>query len=322
MHQPQKLGVGLVLALALAAAPTLAHAGPLGVGGNGYLTLQQKKNRVVKQQQITQQNYRLRGGPAIGSRGRGGSTTPSWWANYRQLINQSQGGVRSACGGGQSSQLGLAVGQTRCDSAKTGYNGLQASWAARSIRPGGQPAPAGAARGGPGAPAPPPPDPRVVAATVIARLQLPSGAPKVGPPPSVNKWNMVAVGYPIWLWTGGATHLNDTDADQGLSVSLDATATKTTFSMGDGSYVTCNPATARKWVRGGVKPGTPSPTCGYRYEEASMKKSNSWKGTYTVTATTTWQVDWAAGGETGTVFVPRSSTVQIPVGELQAIRTR
>lgn len=180
----------------------------------------------------------------------------------------------------------------------------------------------GAAGGGGVTAAAPPPDPAVVAAQVIARLQLPSGAPKVGPPPEVNRWNMVAVGYPLWLWTEGDTDLQTAAAAQGLSVSLHAKATSTTFDMGEGGSVMCDPDAAPEWVRGESEPGVPSPSCGYTYETASMTKATGWKGTYTVTATTSWTIDWTAGGEAGTVVVERAATAQVPVGELQAVQTR
>ena len=45
------------------------------------------------------------------------------------------------------------------------------------------------------------------AAIAVARLQLPTIAPGIGPSPNVNQWNMAAVGYPLWLWADGPTHV-------------------------------------------------------------------------------------------------------------------
>jgi hypothetical protein len=45
------------------------------------------------------------------------------------------------------------------------------------------------------------------AAVAVARLQLPTIAPGIGPSPTLNPWNMAAVGYPLWLWADGATHV-------------------------------------------------------------------------------------------------------------------
>jgi hypothetical protein len=45
------------------------------------------------------------------------------------------------------------------------------------------------------------------AAIAVARLQLPTVAPGIGPSPDLNRWNMAAVGYPLWLWADGPTHV-------------------------------------------------------------------------------------------------------------------
>ena len=93
-------------------------------------------------------------------------------------------------------------------------------------------------------------------AIAVARLQLPLNAPKVGPDPKVNKWKMAAVGYPLWVWADGPTHVGPvSDSVAGLSVSLDAQLTKTVFRMGDGQTVTCrNGGTP---YRKGTKAATP-----------------------------------------------------------------
>lgn len=321
MRRPLKLLTPpmLALALILTTAP-FAQADPTW-GRGGSLTLKAKQTRVVQQQRVTQEDQRQYrsssnttgggGGVAAARAGRRGPAGPS--ALERRILAASKSS--NACGGARGVSPACATAfQVYTDLAEQRrLNGLAAP--AAPLAPSGGGAPAAPA-------APPPPDPQEVALAVIARLQLPDGAPNVGPPPSANKWNMVAVGYPVWLWTDGATQLNDAESEQGLTVSLDATAIQTRFSMGDGTTVACNPASAQKWVRGGVEPGTPSPTCGYRYEKVSMKKSNGWKGAYTVTATTTWSIDWAAGGEAGTVTTTRTASTQIPVGELQAVQVR
>jgi len=46
------------------------------------------------------------------------------------------------------------------------------------------------------------------AATIaVARLPLPTIAPGIGPSPELNPWNIAAVGYPLWLWADGPTHV-------------------------------------------------------------------------------------------------------------------
>lgn len=170
----------------------------------------------------------------------------------------------------------------------------------------------------PGEPAPEV-DPTVVALSVIAEIKFSGGTPQIGPPPSVNPWDIAVVGYPYWLWTDGPTSLDAAAEEQGLRVTLDARATSVTFDMGDGSTITCDPATAREWTRA-VKPKTKSPTCGYTFTERSATPERP-KTAYTVTATTTWEVDWTAGDAAGTEVVQRLQSSELIVGELQALIT-
>lgn len=147
----------------------------------------------------------------------------------------------------------------------------------------------------------------------IATLKFPHTPPRIGPSPKINRWKMAAVGYPLWLWADGPTHVgpvSETVAD--LSVSLDATVSRTTFRMGDGHTVTCAGA-GTKWT-GAVQPGEKSPSCGHTYTEPSLPK-----GDYTVTATTHWQVAWTINDTSGVIPVSRSSSTQLPVGELQVL---
>jgi hypothetical protein len=46
------------------------------------------------------------------------------------------------------------------------------------------------------------------AAIAVARLQLPKIPPGIGPSPDINPWKMAAVGYPLWLWADGPTHVS------------------------------------------------------------------------------------------------------------------
>ena len=192
------------------------------------------------------------------------------------------------------------------------------------------------ATNGPGilcAKGPPPPDPRSLPAGVsgpgggppvtltpaqagaiaIARLQLPTVAPGIGPPPDLNSWKMAAVGYPLWLWADGPTHVGPvSDSVAGLSVSLEASVTSLTFRMGDGNTVQC-PGTGDKWSKA-VEPGSKAPRCGHTYTEPSLPG-----GKYTVSALTDWAVTWTANGQSGVINVPAVQTTQLPVGELQVL---
>jgi hypothetical protein len=152
-------------------------------------------------------------------------------------------------------------------------------------------------------------------AAIIAMAQLPlkAATPGIGPPPELNKWRMAAVGYPLWLWAeGNSTPRPVSTTVQGLTVSLHASMTGIDYAMGDGTTVSCGRGT--RWRRDAVAAGTPSPTCGHTYTKASLPK-----GSYTITATTHWNVAWTAGGQAGTIPFDQSSTRTLPVGELQVL---
>lgn len=175
---------------------------------------------------------------------------------------------------------------------------------------------------GPRSPAASPvPAPRVVPAIspqqaaqrAVARLTLTAPKPGIGPPPEINRWKMAAVGYPMWLWVEGNTNPAPvSDSVGGLFVSLDARIQQISFDMGDGHTVRCGSA-GTKWTRA-VEPAQKSPTCGYTYQKPSLPK-----GEYTITATTTWAVDWNINGTTGTIPLTQSASTTLPVGELQAL---
>lgn len=150
----------------------------------------------------------------------------------------------------------------------------------------------------------------------VAQLQLPTAPPGFGPDPKLNEWDMAVVGYPLWLWADGPTHVGPvSQAVANLSVSLDATVARTVFRMGDGTTMTCTGA-GTKWSKA-VRSGAKSPSCGHVYERPSLPK-----GKYTVTATSYWDVTWTVNGTTGVIIVPMTSSVEMAVGELQVLVTR
>ena len=147
---------------------------------------------------------------------------------------------------------------------------------------------------------------------VAAQLKLPNPTPRFGPDPSVNEWKMLAVGYPIWLWTDRPTTITTTAHHDGLTFTLTATWTSTTFTMGDGNTKTCTATTIRPKT---VKPATkPSPTCGYTYQTKSKIGHP-----YTVTANTHWQINWATNGYNGTFTHTYTGNRTLEIGELQSL---
>ncbi len=177
--------------------------------------------------------------------------------------------------------------------------------------------------GEPGSPAQPAPPPaaivREIAREVVLQLEIPSPEISIGPDPSVNEWNMAAVGYPLWLWTDTPASLSTTRMAYGLTFTLSATRQQTSFAMGDGNTVRCRTMSA---YTNAIKPGVPSPTCGYVYEQPSLPKGTYARtpdGTYPITATASWNVTWTAAGHRGTLPIQVTARRDLPVGELYAL---
>ena len=155
--------------------------------------------------------------------------------------------------------------------------------------------------------------PQQAAYFAVARIHLTAPKPMIGPSPDLNPWKMAAVGYPLWLWADGTLNPAPvTDTVEDISVSLDAHLVKVVFDLGDGHKLSCTDLTT-EWTTA-VKPGTPSPACGYRYQQPSLPA-----GSYTVTANAVWAIDWTVNGTTGTIPFYQSASTTIPVGELQVL---
>ena len=150
-----------------------------------------------------------------------------------------------------------------------------------------------------------------LARSLVVRLALPPATPVFGPDPNNNEWKMLAVGFPVWLWTDGPREKSATASAQGLTFRLRASLRSTTFAMGDGRQLTCTTMTT---YTSSVKPGSKSPTCGYVYTQPSPPK-----GAYTVTATANWQISWSVDGFSGSFPYSYSDSASIRIGELSAL---
>ncbi|MFT4296664.1 MAG: hypothetical protein QM582_14755 [Micropruina sp.] len=150
-----------------------------------------------------------------------------------------------------------------------------------------------------------------IAIRLVARLRLPDATPQFGPDPSVNEWKMLAVGFPIWLWTSGPAQLTTSVSEAGETFTLTARRSSVNFAMGDGRTVTC---TSMASYNRAVEPGAPSLDCGHRYSRPSLPK-----GSYTVRTTVNWQVSWSVAGQSGVLPTTRSGSRALPIGELVAL---
>lgn len=175
------------------------------------------------------------------------------------------------------------------------------------------PAPAGAAA------APPPPSPAQVAQIAVAQMGLRAGAPQLSANPNT------AVGLPVWMWVDRAAATTgpiSTTATLGpTSVTATATLSTVAWSMGPGgAAVVCDgpgtPAPDRLLFQ-----GDSSPDCGYSYTQRSLPERTGGTGRWPVTATSTFDITWAGGGQTGAQTLTLAANTTVEVGELQAVMT-
>lgn len=142
-----------------------------------------------------------------------------------------------------------------------------------------------------------------------ATLTIPAPTPVIGPDPMKNEWKMLAVGLPVWVWSTEPSTLTQTSTTDGITISFQAVRSATTIDWGDGSSTMCRSMTPRA---AGTPAMTPSPDCGHVYQK---------KNEYTVRATSLWTVFWSALGFNGTLYLPRSASSPLTIGELHAVLT-
>jgi hypothetical protein len=129
------------------------------------------------------------------------------------------------------------------------------------------------------------------------------------------------VGMQTWLWVADPDEhtvgpMTATASAGPVTVTATAELTEIAWDMGDGTDgVVCD------------GPGTPydpalrvkeSPTCGYTYARSSARQDDQ---AYTVTATSRWVVHWTGGGESGDIPLEFNRSVEVRVGEIQALST-
>lgn len=165
------------------------------------------------------------------------------------------------------------------------------------------------------------PSPRELADRAVAAMDFQAGQIATAPPPlSVQPDSMAIVGIPVWLWVGDPGEsttgpITRSASGGGITVTATGTLDRIVYTMGDGGQVTC------------TGPGTPyrpeygdrtSPDCGYTYTKTSAGKVGE---AHTISTTSYWTVEWAGGGQTGTIPLEFTRTEQLRVGELQVLLT-
>jgi hypothetical protein len=97
-------------------------------------------------------------------------------------------------------------------------------------------------------------------------------------------------------------------SDGSVTVTITAKVAKTLWEMGDGKAVTCTTAGTPYSDSDGKQP---SPDCGYSYSK---------QGTYTIRATTTWDIAWTANtGQSGTIPLTLTASRTVVIGEVQVL---
>ncbi|MEU9737443.1 ATP/GTP-binding protein [Streptomyces sp. NPDC048002] len=139
--------------------------------------------------------------------------------------------------------------------------------------------------------------------------------PDIASPRAAGKYT---VGVPLWMWVNqSATTYGPNTASAsagGITVTATAEVSKIVWSMGDGDTVTCKgPGTTYTRSEGMAQ----SPTCGHVYSKTSAGAQNT---QFSVTATSTWTINWQGGGQTGQLTEVRQTNAQVAVGEVQVVR--
>jgi hypothetical protein len=158
-------------------------------------------------------------------------------------------------------------------------------------------------------------DPRQLAADALAAVNI--GSTAIRTSPSAN--GRLYVQVPTWLWLdNGWWHPYEATARAGVVWStVRATPVEVLWSLGDGHTLVCRgPGT--QWL-----PGLPehSSGCTYTYRTSSAGQA---AGAFRLQATATFAVSWSSNAATGGPLpaITRTSTVDVQVGEIQAIGTQ
>jgi len=150
----------------------------------------------------------------------------------------------------------------------------------------------------------------VLAQQAIALMGL--RAINIGIVPEPRSGSVGIIGMPTWMWAQNPSQstwgpITKSASAAGSTVTATAKVDRVVWAMGDGSTVACTgPGTAYQDSFGKKT----SPTCGYTYTR---------QGTYTVRATSSWTVQWAGVGQSGTIPLNFTQTTNITMGEAQVL---
>ena len=158
-------------------------------------------------------------------------------------------------------------------------------------------------------------DPVALAQQALDSVQIAPPAIRTSPSESGRLY----VQIPTWLWIDGSWWQGYTATAQAGRVWSTVTArpVSVTWGMGDGSSVVCTgPGTA--WTPGADEDAS---DCTHTYRRSSAASGG---GTFDLTATVRLEVTWTSNAPFGGTLpaITRTSTLDVEVGEIQAIGTR
>lgn len=146
-----------------------------------------------------------------------------------------------------------------------------------------------------------------VARSAAASLRVPALDLVVGPDPGGNRWNVLAVGLPVWLWASGVDRVSESVGRDGVEVGLVGTRGEVRVDWGDGTASVCRSMTER-WSS--VDPLLMSPDCGHRYLRP---------GDYVISAEASWDVVWEALGQSGTLVLTSGGSYELPIRNFSSV---
>ena len=153
-------------------------------------------------------------------------------------------------------------------------------------------------------------DPVTLAEEAIDSTNLRAIDIGITPPPGPDSRTLV--GIPTWMWVDDPARA---PGDRSLcrlrgsgDGDRDGKVKRVVWDMGDGTTVNCTKGTPYEVAF----EAEPSPNCGHVYEAP---------GTYQVTATSDWDVDWAGAGQSGTIAFTLTRDASVNGAEAFALVT-
>jgi hypothetical protein len=152
-------------------------------------------------------------------------------------------------------------------------------------------------------------DPVTMAEEAIESMNLRAISVGITPPEGPDSYTLF--GIPTWMWVDDPAPrtwgpIRRSASAGAVTVTANARVAKVVWDMGDGTVVSCGKGTPYD----PAFEAEPSPNCGHVYQDP---------GTYQVTATSHWDVDWSGAGQSGTITFTLSRDASVWVREAHGL---